>query len=95
MHCTALYSGLKLRITCRENQHYLLRLFEEAEATSSCEYGSDQDIVYSLFGFQKDISSVSCVLKKNKVVLLTSTLYHDDNIDSTSLGSMNYGLQRN
>ena len=49
MHCTALYSGLKLRITCRENQHYLLRLFEEAEATS-CEYDSDQDIRIYILG---------------------------------------------
>lgn len=35
----------------------------------------------SVFCFQKDISLVSYSPKKNKVVLVMSTLHHDDNID--------------
>jgi hypothetical protein len=38
----------------------------------------------SRFGFQKDITLVSYVPKKNKVVLVMSTLHHDQNIDEST-----------
>ncbi|CAB3259245.1 unnamed protein product [Arctia plantaginis] len=38
----------------------------------------------SMFGFQRDVSIVSYAPKKNKVVILMSTLHHDDLIDVTT-----------
>nr|XP_026490968.1 piggyBac transposable element-derived protein 4-like [Vanessa tameamea] len=38
----------------------------------------------STFGFQKDISLVSYIPKKNKIVLLMSSLHHDANIDQST-----------
>lgn len=38
----------------------------------------------SQFAFQKDITLVSHIPKKNKVVLLISSLHHDDSIDSST-----------
>lgn len=38
----------------------------------------------STFGHQKDITLVSYIPKKNKVVLLMSSLHHDDNIDEST-----------
>ncbi|CAH2101254.1 unnamed protein product [Euphydryas editha] len=48
----------------------------------------NRDVHSSLFGFQKDISLVSYMQKKNKVVLVMSTLHHDNKIDSTTLEKM-------
>lgn len=42
------------------------------------------DVFSSRFGFQKDITLVSHVPKKNKVVLLMSSLHHDNKIDDSS-----------
>lgn len=42
------------------------------------------DVFSSRFGFQKDITLVSHVPKKNKVVLLMSSLHHDNKIDEAS-----------
>lgn len=42
------------------------------------------DVFTSRFGFQKDITLVSHIPKKNKVVLLMSSLHHDDKIDNSS-----------
>lgn len=42
------------------------------------------EVFSSRFGFQKDITLVSHVPKKNKIVLLMSSLHHDDNIDEST-----------
>ncbi|CAK1598285.1 unnamed protein product [Parnassius mnemosyne] len=44
----------------------------------------DADVYSSKFGFQKDITLVSYIPKKKKVVLLISSLHHDADIDETT-----------
>lgn len=43
-----------------------------------------REICSSLFGFQKDCTLVSYVPKRNKTVLLLSTMHNDDAIDATT-----------
>ncbi|KAA5585724.1 hypothetical protein F3G61_32635, partial [Pseudomonas aeruginosa] len=38
----------------------------------------------SVFGFQKDITLVSYAPKKNKVVVVMSTMHHDNSIDEST-----------
>lgn len=38
----------------------------------------------SLFGFQKDITLVSYAPRKNKVVVVMSTMHHDNSIDKST-----------
>lgn len=42
------------------------------------------EVFSSRFGFQKDVTLVTHVPKKNKIVLLMSSLHHDDKIDETT-----------
>lgn len=44
----------------------------------------NRELYSTIFGFQKDITLASYMAKKNKVVLILSTLHHDDKIDSES-----------
>ncbi|XP_021114632.1 piggyBac transposable element-derived protein 4-like [Heterocephalus glaber] len=44
----------------------------------------NREMYSTIFGFQKDITLASYMAKKNKVVLILSTLHHDDKIDSES-----------
>lgn len=43
--------------------------------------GKNREVYSSIFGFQKDVTLVSYVPKKNKCVNLLSTMHHDDAID--------------
>ncbi|XP_053964402.1 piggyBac transposable element-derived protein 4-like [Anastrepha ludens] len=47
----------------------------------------NREIPSTVFGFQKDISLLSHVPKKNKVVLLMSTLHHDDSVVADTNGT--------
>lgn len=42
------------------------------------------ELLSSRFGFQKDVTLVSHIPKKNKIVLLMSSLHHDDKIDDST-----------
>lgn len=43
-----------------------------------------QEIYSTKFGFQKDLTIMSHIPKKNKIVLLLSSLHHDSKIDETT-----------
>lgn len=59
--------------TVRKNKTSVPEIFKKGTEVNS-----------SRFGFQNDITLVSYVPKKNKVVLVMSTLHHDKNIDEST-----------
>lgn len=70
-----LHNNLTLVGTMRKNKPEIPPEFTQ---TKTREVGS------SLFGFEKNSTLMSYVAKKNKVVLILSTMHHDDAIDETS-----------
>lgn len=44
----------------------------------------NREICSSLFGFNKDMTIVSYIPKKNKCVILSATMHHDDKLDDTT-----------
>ena len=64
--------------TIRKNKREIPKEF-----TSS----TGRELYSSLFGFQKHMTLVSYIPKKNKCVLLLSTMHNDDSIDTTSAES--------
>lgn len=53
----------------------------KAEIPSEMLQVRNRKLYSTIFGFQRDITLASYMAKKNKVVLLMSTLHHDGNID--------------
>lgn len=60
--------------TVRKNKTSVPEIFKKGTEVNS-----------SRFGFQNNITLVSYVPKKNKVVLVMSTLHHDQNIDEYNM----------
>lgn len=73
-------NGLTLVGTVRKNKRFIPTEFQPNRA---------REIGSNLFGFRKDITLMSFVPKKNKSVILLSTLHHSPSIDSQGKADIN------